>query len=332
MFGTGTSKKTVLFCFIFLFAGILIGWFVSGSFPKVKAAAPSLRLKQSDYPLINPLLLCSVDDRVSNEDKDLENNIKNFISLRKEKGLLESMSVYVIDYKNSTWSGVNQNERYDPASMLKVPVMIAYYSQAEKNPKLLAEETSFVGDDQNTDEFFKSKNNIIAGRYYTIDSLIKSMIVNSDNTALILLQNYIDKDYLLNVFTDLGLPLPKDSTNIEYLSAKSYAYFFRILYNATYLDRQYSEKALELLSESNVSIPAIRAGVPEGVKVADKFGERSISDTKGNVYDRELHDCGIVYKEDSPYLLCVMSRSKKDFNTMAKNISDVSALVYQNIK
>ena len=99
-------------------------------------------------------------------------------------------------------------------------------------------------------------------------------------------------------------------------------------YNATYLSQEYSEKALKLLTEPD--IPGIRAGVPTTITVAQKFGERSVYDTNNNLTDRELHDCGIVYKPGSPYLLCVMSRGK-DFDTMAKNISDLSALVYQNI-
>jgi hypothetical protein len=155
------------------------------------------------------------------------------------------------------------------------------------------------------------------------------MIENSDNTAAALLELYADKSSLYDVYTDLGLPVPSEAPNVEYISAKNYAYFFRILYNGTYLDKKYSEDALEYLTESKVS--GIRDGVPAGVKVAQKFGERTaVDETTGAIADREFHDCGIVYKEDSPYLLCVMSRGK-DFDTLKQNVSDLSKLVYENI-
>ncbi len=290
----------------------------------------SLRLPNKDNPLINPLLLCSVENKNFNEDKKLESTIKSFISDHIARGLIGNMSVYLINYKTGQWAGVNQNDRYDPASMLKVPIMIAYYKNVEKNPVLLSQELAYTGVDQNSNEYFKSGEDIQPNKTYTAEQLIESMIIHSDNTAADLLQNSIDQTDLFDIFTDLGLPIPSAGANIEYMSAKSYAYFFRLLYNATYVSDTYSEKALELLSQAVG--PGIKDGVPAGVTVAQKFGERTIYDSStGQVQDRELHDCGIVYKPNSPYLLCVMSRGGSDFDTMAKNISDLSSLIYTDI-
>jgi len=319
----------VLFsCFTFLFA-IFLCWL---GYQKGLIFIPTpnkvLRLNQTNYPLIDPLLLCNTEPKDFNLDKKLTSTVKDFVNARIAANKAENMSVYLIDYASGKWVGVNENERYDPASMLKVPIMIAYYKNVETNPTILSQSTSYTGDDQNTGEYFKSKNTIKAGQMYTIEQLIQSMIENSDNTASALLESYIDKNSLYTVYTDLGLPVPADAPNIQYLSAKLYAYFFRILYNGTYLDKKYSERALEYMTKSD--IPGIRAGVPAGVTVAQKFGERSIYDTNGALKDRELHDCGIVYKKDSPYLLCIMSRGQ-NFDDLAKNISDLSQLVYENI-
>jgi beta-lactamase class A len=224
---------------------------------------------------------------------------------------------------------VNENERFDPASLLKVPLMIAYYQISEKTPGILYQKISFNGDDQNTDEYFRSNNNIVSGNSYTVEALIRSMIINSDNTAAVLLSNYVDKDSLYTVYTDLGLPTPPADPSVQYISAKSYAYFFRILYNATYLNRADSQKALELLAEGHLP-NGIESALPSNITVADKFGERSVYDQNHTLVSRELHDCGIVYKPGSPYLICVMSRGN-DFDNMAQNIHDLSSLVYSNI-
>jgi beta-lactamase class A len=321
------QKDTILVSILSFIVGGVFVWLIFSYKTEDSASSKALRLWKSEYPLINSILMCNVDGSTSNENKAFESEISKFIESKKSNGEVVDMSVYFVDYKKSQWAGVNQNERYDPASMLKVPVMMAYYEQAQSNPKILSETTSFNGDDQNSTEFFKSENNIKPGVMYKIDDLINSMIINSDNNALVLLQFYLGKDLLSQVYTDLNLPVPPKDNDVEYLSVKSYAYFFRVLYNATYLSKDYSERALELLAKSKVS--GIRDGVPEGTKVSQKFGERSVYDQSGNLVTRELHDCGIVYKPDSPYLICIMSRGKSDFNTLMKNIKDLSAIAYK---
>lgn len=319
-----------VFSFFSLIIGAAGGYFLfyNNFFLPTRDVARSLRLNQSNFPLINPLLLCNPEPKKLNQDRVMKDRIEEFVDERTSDGLAENISVYLINYKSGRWVGVNENDRYDPASMLKLPVMIAYYKTAETNPGILSEKTSFRGDTQNDGEYFKSLNSIIAGKDYTIESLIESMIVNSDNTASALLEKYINPDSLHEVYTDLHLPLPTTAPNVEYLSAKLYVFFFRVLYNATYLTDQSSEKALELLTHAEMS--PLRKGISDKVTIAEKFGERSIFDEAGNLQDRELHDCGIIYKKDNPYLLCVMSRGK-NFDELAKNISDLSKLVYENI-
>ena len=103
------------------------------------------------------------------------------------------------------------------------------------------------------------------------------------------------------VFTDLGITIPGVRGTEDYMSVSDYASFFRILYNASYLTKDDSQKALDLLTKVDFA-DGIRAGVPKGVPVANKFGERSVNGLQ------QLHDCGIVYYNNHPYLLCIMSR------------------------
>ena len=325
---------SVVLCAAFFFVvGIGAAWLMP-TYQSNNTALPrySLRLPAGQYQYINPLLLCNVNQQKDlDEDKPLAQTVNQFTRDRITRGLADDLSVYIINYHTGQWVGVNENDKYDPASMLKVPLMIAYYQAAEKNPSILDQKISFNGDDQNIGEYFKSSDDIKPGQAYSTNDLIQSMIINSDNTAAVLLTKNIDSNSLSDIYTDLGLPVPVEGANVQYLSAKLYADFFRILYNATYLSRDYSQKALELLS--NPDFPqGIRAGIPTGTIAAQKFGERSVYDGNNVLQSRELHDCGIVYKPDAPYLICIMSRSKTaSFDTLAKNISDLSALVYKNI-
>ena len=76
------------------------------------------------------------------------------------------------------------------------------------------------------------------------------------------------------------------------------------------------QKVLDLLSQSTF-IQGIVAGVPEGVKVAHKFGEAEGVDKEGKVVTHILNDCGIVYKPESPYILCIMIEGE-DYSQMEK--------------
>ena len=68
------------------------------------------------------------------------------------------------------------------------------------------------------------------------------------------------------------------------------------------------------------------AGVPRDVTVAHKFGSRRIGESE----KVQLHDCGIVYAPERPYILCVMTQGS-DFTKLAGVIKSISANVYQSV-
>ncbi len=122
-------------------------------------------------------------------------------------------------------------------------------------------------------------------------------------------------------YEDLGIPVPTEVAPGYTIDVKTYASFFRVLYNASYLNQQNSEHLLSLLSNSDFT-KGIRAGVPAGTTVADKFGEFRVSDS-----DYRLNDCGIVYKPHDPYILCILTRGS-DYDALAGTIASISTTVW----
>jgi beta-lactamase class A len=294
--------------------------------------------KRADDPklaLINPLLSCNVsENKEFAEYTPLEKEINTVVAHTDPSGK-SSVSVYYRDLESGRWFGVNEDALYSPASLLKVPMMIAYFKEAESNPAVLSKEIYYDGTTvvSNDVEHFKSKEDIRPNQYYTVDQLIASMIEHSDNAATTLLFQNINNNSLVEVMTDIGLRFPEtggtSAGTDDYMTVKSYSYLFRLLYNSTYLSRDMSEKAMELLSYSDFASGIVK-GLPTGVKAAQKFGERTIEDTAGNSLGRELHDCGIVYYPEHPYLLCVMTKGN-DFDTLSSIIGNVSTAVYKNV-
>jgi beta-lactamase class A len=280
------------------------------------------RSQQKINKLTNPLLDCELNNSMSLVPV---NSIQRKVSeIIEENVLINETSVYFRDLNNGGSFGINENIKFAPASLLKLPIMIAYLKLAETTPDLLEKKLIYVGG-QITLNNAKNIDALVIGKEYSVDDLIFRMISLSDNDAFELLFKNIDPTSIKKIYTELDIIYP-DNTNIDdYITAKSYAGLFRILFNSTYLSREMSEKALNYLTKSDFH-SGIQAGIPGNIKTALKFGVREINQN-GYV---QLHDCGIVYKPKKPYLLCIMTRGK-DYKYLAGIIQKISQIVYTNL-
>lgn len=311
-----------------LISGIAIGIVVDRTFFAATPNDSSLRahqVRQGGYSLINPLLECEIGgERLSKQFVSFRYEIEAEVNKLKNNGQVEDMSVYFRDLNNGLGIGVNEKVGFTPASLLKLPVMIAYLKQSEIDPQILKKTYTYTDPvDRNSEENIKPQEPVMKGKTYTVDDLLKNMIVFSDNNAMALLVENLPLQTQDRAYTDLGITIPGVRGTEDYMSVIDYASFFRILYNASYLSKDNSQKALSLLTKVDFS-DGIRAGIPKEVVVANKFGERQLGQTQ------QLHDCGIVYFNDHPYLLCVMSRGN-DFTKLTSSIKDISHLVYSEV-
>lgn len=240
------------------------------------------------------------------------------------------VSVHFRDYSRGKWLNINEDEKYSPASLAKVPVMIAYLRLAQSNPAILSKILKFEEKTNLNDlQDFKPVSSLQYGKSYTIQTLIEKMIKYSDNNATFLLVKNIDRDLLIEVFTDLGLssPLSQESLDaIDFITVKSYALFFRVLFNATYLSREFSEQAILWLSGSDFHLGLVD-GTPDNIPIAHKFGEALILDRPQR---KELHDCGIIYYPHRPYLLCVMTQGN-NIDDLAETIQTIARFAYEEM-
>lgn len=289
-------------------------------------ATPSDRIErhQSGYSYISPLLECFSNKSDSPENGKLQEKIEDFLLEKIRSKKILSASVYFRDLANGPWIGINEDEKFTPASLLKVPIMITYYKIAESDPSILKKEILIDSSYQGTTiQNIKPTVNLEDNKKYSIEDLIEHMIIESDNHAANLLLANIPYDALNDTYDDLGLVFPTVDKPENYMTVKDYASFFRILYNASYLNKFYSEKALHILSQSRYR-GGLAGKLPLEVPIAHKFGERKNGDID------QLHDCGIIYKENKDYLLCVMTRGD-NFENLSQTIQDISELVYKNV-
>lgn len=284
------------------------------------------QVRQGGYSLINPLLECEIGTlHQENTFTEVKKSVEELIGELKEQEALDDVSIYLRDLNGGASFGINDEEEFSPASLLKLPVLMAYYKQAENDKSILIKKyTAVIDKDMNLQELFQAGGVIESDKEYSTNDLLRAMIVSSDNNAMRILIENLPLEVQDQVYRDLGLHVPGTSDINDFMTVKDYAAFFRILYNASYLTPEYSEQALQLLTEVEFK-EGLVAGVPSHIKVAHKFGERTFGDGK-----KQLHDCGIVYLEDRPYLLCIMTRGT-DYNALSEGIEILSRHIYQEL-
>lgn len=326
-----TKRSLYLFPLFMFLIGATSGFFGQEFFSSEDAPKEngSKQIRASGFKFISPLLECEVaKGSIDALKQNFHPELSDFINRLIERKIVSSASVYFRDLNNGPTIGVREGEKFLPASLLKVPVMVTLYKTAETNPEILKKKILYKGPLSlgESVQLIKPEVELEVGKEYTIDELIYHSIVYSNNDAVSLLINEIDDDTLEKTYSLLGVESPgsRNSSPDPYLTTKNYAAFFRILYNSSFLNYEMSEKALELLSKSDYKNGLVR-GVPEDILVAHKFGE------SGFAGEHQLHDCGIVYYPNHPYLLCVMTRGKTTVE-LESSIRDISNFVYEKIK
>lgn len=312
-----------------------IGAFLGKNFSK-QLPVPTLNqvviasaIRQGGGKYTNPLLECDQSQGEFVELKPFKSEINGEVSAIEQDPDTPLVSVYFREMNNGPWFGINAAATFSPASLLKVPLSIAYYKLNEQAPGYIQKTIIYKGPDSSWPDITQTippKQTLVVGQTYTIEELIKRMLSYSDNTSYYLLYSNISQADLQTVYNDFNLQLPgSGATNESTVTVRGYSSFFRILFNASYLNKDDSEKVLSLLAASDFT-DGLVAGVPAGVPVAHKFGERELT---GGPLD-QIHDCGIVYYPKHPYLLCVITQGS-DTGKQIDAVKQLSTAVYQRV-
>lgn len=303
---------------------IFFGFFYLFDIGKVQTnSKDDEQIRTKGQKFTSPLLECS-DIRPLRVDlfSKLENKLMDSVSEGVDEDGVE-MSVYLRDLSNGGWLEVGSKDLYQPASLMKLPTLIAAYKKYDTTPEYFSEQVeASLPYGVNAIQNIVTGEPLVEGQTISVEDLVKRTVIYSDNMAHDTLVNKIGIVRIESILKDFGIP-PLTSPEDYKISPREYARFLRILYNATYLSQKSSEDLLSLLTKSKFD-KGIRAGIPKNVMIASKFGERGMRENGKIVY--QLHDCGIVYAS-RPYVLCIMTKGPS-FDPLYKKIASVSKLVY----
>lgn len=318
---------------LLLLAGLIVGYVLGqarleGALDTIKDSFTPIEEVGTSYSFVHPLLAYRVPEATTFGDYvSLKDSLQSIIDSEMHTHPTMQASLYFRDLRAARWVGISQDNPFYPASLLKVPTMVAYLKEAEENPIILNTSIAYDPRVMPTEPFI-TPSALITSRAYTMQELIDQMIVNSDNGATFTLLSRINPEFLHAVYVALGIQDPGDDSSNYKISARTYGLFFRVLYNSTYLSPRYSERALKILSQTTF-VDGLVAGVPKGTVVSHKYGEHVFSQN-GAATGVELSDCGIIYYPEHPYLLCVMVNAK-DTLVASALIAKISRTVYDAV-
>jgi beta-lactamase class A len=302
--------------------GFGAGWWLHALEPPAPDPPPVEAAKlerRGSYTFSRPLLECDLPAG-SARLGELRDRLTALIAEAARQSRAREVAVYVRDLQTTEEMVVGDELRFSPASLFKLPVVLAVLKAAERDRSLLDLQLEFRAPDREYRQVVAVDDPLVPGRSYSVRELIERTLTESDNDAVLLLHTVVSQEQALRTFSELGLRAPSDADREDFYSVREYAAFFRSLYNAGYVGADESEWTMELLARAHFR-DGLVAGVPPGVRVAHKFGERRVS------AGQQLHDCGVVYYPGHPYLLCVMSRGGS-LPALAGVIRDISATVY----
>lgn len=280
----------------------------------------SSQKSQKGLELISPLLYGKTTEE-SEEMSTLKVAIESAIEDDKQRGVLGNASVYLFDFTSGDWIYINPDDMYHPGSLIKVPMLITYLKEAALDPKIMDKRLFFEKMEGIPTQTYTSTS-LRAGQSYSVRDLLHYMIAYSDNNATHLLNQNVDLNSFRATFTDLNMAEPDVHDRNYEIDAKRFSEFLMVLYHATYLSKESSQYAIELLSRC-VFKDGLLAGVPSSTKVAHKFGEWG--DRNRNLH--ELHESGIVYLNNRTYLLTIMTKGNNPLD-LSKELGKLSKIAY----
>ena len=322
------TKNTALWILTSLLAGFA-GGFVTKTLLNNNAAI--VPCDTSAFLHINRNIVCGGVPVVQKHGyAALKSKIEKYVKSRIGENKLSNASVYLHDLQAGPTMGINEHTPFIPASLLKVPLMMTYLNLAGEKPELLQKMLGYRIDGVKSEvpQYYLPSEKIKENEPYTVEELLRRMVVYSDNDAYQVLFNYLQElspnvNLLHETLREIGIFSP-NSSNDSVITVKNYASLFQMLFNSSFFQTpEESEKALSLLTASNFH-DGLTKKIPPDIEVAHKFGERF--GHTGN--EKQLHDCGIVYYPGNPYLLCVMTRGS-DFNELSETIGDISRMTYE---
>jgi beta-lactamase class A len=247
----------------------------------------------------------------------LQQSLENFA--QSHNGVI---GVSFTDLTTNHHIGVQDDIRINPASVIKVPVMVEVFRQVLDGRISLQDKLEMKRSDVMGGSGFLFRQKV--GSSYTIRYLTEIMITHSDNTATKLLIDHLGAARINKTMRDLGLKDTVIGTSnllraegLNYSSPRDMNMLLTQIYRGSILDADRCHEMVDIMSRQHHKW-GIPKYLPGTLRIANKTG----------TLNYVKNDSGIVFFEGRPYVLSVFT-TKKEAKAFGKTwIPQVSRIVY----
>ncbi len=257
--------------------------------------------------------------REAQELTGLENQLNNVAALYPSI----HPSIYVWDYESGNYAAVNADESFATASIIKLPVLAQLFRSIEKNQLSIYDEmplTEYYRTEGSGSLQFKAANS-----KYSIDTLARVMITESDNSATNMLMarlgsmtdinSGIRQWGLKNTYVQTWLP---DLGGTNRSTARDMATILYNIDNPKFLSTTSREKIFDYMGHVHNN-RLIAAGLPAGATFLHKTGD----------IGKMLGDAGIVFTPNNKKYIIVIFANRPHNSPLGKEfIVKASETVY----
>jgi hypothetical protein len=240
-------------------------------------------------------------NRSNLEDVDFQALKQKVIKLMAEKS--EKHAIYVYDLKRQQGFSYRAKEEMVPGSISKLPVAMLTMKAIEKGTLSLESQIT-IQDNLKNGELYPMYN-YPAGSKHSLKAVMRHLLVDSDNTAMLHLENLHGGvlEYNRKVKDELGLDPFYRMPHI--VTAQQVGKFFEDLYKGQTLSRSNSDYILDLLSvkhkwnQDRIDLALRGYGAK---RIAHKIG--NLGRPTGSTYQ----DGGIVWGSKTDFVIIVLNK------------------------
>jgi len=238
-----------------------------------------------------------------------------------------SNALEILDLSTGYRIGFNAGASMPAASTIKVPVMVTVFRALADGQFDLEHRVTLLARDKDwgSGELCDAP----VGSTYSVSLLLEKMIGISDNTATNMLIRLVGLHAINDTMLQLGLEHTRlsDDVRTEGWSIRNHlrtsphdlVHLLAMMARRQLIDEWSSNEMVTIL-EGNEFNSLLPASIPEDVTVAHKTG---------SLYDT-LNDAGIVYADNGPYVIAIMTTGLPSLGLGRTFIHAVSRLTYRD--
>ncbi|MGI5825914.1 MAG: serine hydrolase [Patescibacteria group bacterium] len=224
--------------------------------------------------------------------------------------------IYYLDLSTGNSFAINGDRIFTAASLIKLPVMLTLYKEADAGRIDLDTVYKLRGVDKRGGA--GSLQYKPDGYSITYRQMAQLMGSQSDNTAFNVISKLLGETKIQNTIDLLGMKNTSFANNDT--TPEDINLFFQKLYNGKVVTEKSKEEILDFLTDT-IWEDRIPAGIPQDIKVAHKIGTEV----------RVISDAGIVFTP-RPFILTILSQevneieAKQALLEIAKKIYDLHTI------